>query len=1177
MCEPHATVVTLLSQNCFFPLLVGVHFGREMCFHDSHSDPLPSGSISGSVYHARASAVELAAFLLQVNPGPIILDFRIWGGRFGHLIFVCQGANFVQGVGTGSQNQVFPRRLVFELGVLDPVDMGRTAGKLEDFERTIDELRNSSHITAQQQKSQSSSYVARGVKGTIPRVRVQKNGFSFSNCLTKAIALSLFLQIKSGDFLPLEITNVVEQLPSNQLLADVQRLTGAIRLVTECLGCTVLQLMNMVMKQVALLLMAACCACLGESVLRDPRLLRHYSALRDLQQLGDAGAGQAATHMRVPLLALLGVQSSGKTSFLESIVGWAVGFTARGTATRCPVRYILRDGPNRRYSVAGRSVSTRGELRDAVAAHMTALGKTFTSEALIVTIEEPGQITLDVTDLPGLKDSGDPDFNQLRNITQKFLQDARTIPVVMCQASKSHETQHDLDILRELGLTFSNSLVIMNYFNKQLPDMTRVSQVNSYVLGQRGKFPNARFVMLHHKDGVDKERMSADELEDYIQQLPKKEQREFETHIERMEKDEELTKEAIESFGVSRAINHVQGILLDWMRDNCRDVISSLRGDVMRYEHNVNELQQMIAASNPREIKDGWRNYTLAYENIISMMQYGRIASMKLPQPLFQLGPRDKWAETRTVVSTYPEEIAKISVPKPPGWLETEALDGQLKGSYTGHQLHMRLGPHAAFSRLVRVLGYMLFSMQLEPLTEEEMMTKSGHSRDGATHSFNKHTVILQLVTHGLLQMQDVVAVTLQQVRAIYVAVLEKAHKSLEQFFPHIAHHRQFQKMLDDKYEELLMQKLTAGANAIHDRIVTKTRYFAVDLPNRILVLFGLTPMVQDVLVTNPASAYYNENKSDAERKSRRMPSRELDGVSKQRDALLAMKARLYEHQQRNPFSLIDFVEGGQQDLHQDEYRTINVDDINSIAHQYYMLVKGLLVLDIEGILDHDIFHPLENKEVLLRSMREEMLQAVSDLEDDEVNEMVGAGFQEMLQEQQDTNATLVKLKTVLAELEMVASTELASDALPSLEWFLLLSEAVSADVLAKAARAAKTDLVNLLRLPAHTVSTGSEPDVDHSFIRVTVRPASTRQGHESLRALIAEAEGKVSLGRVAEVSRDGEAILSTSKSRCLALNSNVSQPAKVANATHQAEGPQEDEAEAEAETDANIEDEGDM
>ena len=432
----------------------------------------------------------------------------------------------------------------------------------------------------------------------------------------------------------------------------------------------------------------------------------------------------------------------------------------------------------------------------------------------------------------------------------------------------------------------------------------------------------------------------------------------------------------------------------------------------------------------------------------------------------------------------------------------------------------------------------MLFSMQLEPLTEEEMMTKSGHSRDGATHSFNKHTVILQLVTYGLLQMQDIVAVTMQQVRVIYVGVLQKAHSSLKQFFPSVAHHEQFHKMLDAKYEELLMQKLMAGTHAIQDRIVTKTKYFAVDLPNRILVLFGLTPMVQDVLHTNPASAYYVENKSRADASSRkrlsRQPSHELPSVTSQRNALLAMKHRLFEHQQDSPFSLIDFVEGGQQDLHQDEYRTINVDDTNAVAHQYYTLVKGLLVLDIEGILDYDVFHPLENKEVLLRSMREEMLQAVSDLEDDEVNEMVGAGFRAMLQEQQDTNETLVKLKGVLSELEVAVSGR--SSEMPDLELFLLLFGNASVEVLEKAAKAAKMDVVNLLRLPTHTVSTRPEPDLSPNFIRVMVQPTSPRQGHDDLKALVAEVEGKVSLERVAQVVSIGEAILSTSKSKCITL-----------------------------------------
>ena len=167
-----------------------------------------------------------------------------------------------------------------------------------------------------------------------------------------------------------------------------------------------------------------------------------------------------------------------------------------------------------------------------------------------------------------------------------------------------------MDILRGLGLGFDRSLVIMNYFNKQLPDMTRVSQVNSYARGQRSKFPHVRFVMLHYQDGIDKESMSVEDLEDYIQQLPRKEQKSFDQHISRMEQDEALDPELADAFGVRRAISHVQSILMDWMRANSRDVLSS-RQDVTRHEHNLNQLEDMLEANNADKIKDAWRNSTV--------------------------------------------------------------------------------------------------------------------------------------------------------------------------------------------------------------------------------------------------------------------------------------------------------------------------------------------------------------------------------------------------------------------------------------------------------------------------------------------------------------------------------------------------------------------------------------
>ena len=120
----------------------------------------------------------------------------------------------------------------------------------------------------------------------------------------------------------------------------------------------------------------------GNGLVGSHSLLRAYSALRDLHELHDKQSATTTT-MQVPLLALLGVQSSGKTSMVDSIVGWPVGYTSRGTATRCPVRYILRGSPNRTYSVAGRPVLDRSGLRAAVQAHMEALAKSagFTSKA----------------------------------------------------------------------------------------------------------------------------------------------------------------------------------------------------------------------------------------------------------------------------------------------------------------------------------------------------------------------------------------------------------------------------------------------------------------------------------------------------------------------------------------------------------------------------------------------------------------------------------------------------------------------------------------------------------------------------------------------------------------------------------------------------------------------------
>ena len=134
--------------------------------------------------------------------------------------------------------------------------------------------------------------------------------------------------------------------------------------------------------------------------------------------------------IQIPVLVATGGQSSGKTSFIETLVGFPVGFTDRKTGNRCPSRYILRSGASHRWTVGGRSLNTRTAVREAVREHMKALEPHFSSEVLVIGIEEPDMIDLDIIDLVGTKDRGEPDYQEIVNIVRPFLSDPNVIPVV---------------------------------------------------------------------------------------------------------------------------------------------------------------------------------------------------------------------------------------------------------------------------------------------------------------------------------------------------------------------------------------------------------------------------------------------------------------------------------------------------------------------------------------------------------------------------------------------------------------------------------------------------------------------------------------------------------------------------------------------------------------------------
>lgn len=320
---------------------------------------------------------------------------------------------------------------------------------------------------------------------------------------------------------------------------------------------------------------------------------------------------------------------------------------------------------------------------------------------------------------------------------------------------------------------------------------------------------------------------------------------------------------------------------------------------------------------------------TAGFEKMLARMDQDENTPMELPQENYPLGPKYESATISQVKSTYREELmqAQLQVSRPDGWLDIDSLAKELKDSHTGKSLNYRLSPEAAFARLKSILSFVIFTQPLEKLSEEEIVSKSGYSRDGVTHSFNKHKLMKQWVTSGLVRMQSFVPFALQQILVIHTMSLKSVHASLAPFFPLAARHEAFHQKLNTAYEGLLRDSLKEAKKEIDARIMARTTYVP-DLPSRHMILAGLTPMLQD------------------ETKASR-------------------------------FEPIDFVEGGHQDWYQGEYRRVNVKELNRVAEQYFTIVKGHLVLEIESILDSTVLHePLKTKEKIRNSMREVMLEA---------------------------------------------------------------------------------------------------------------------------------------------------------------------------------------------------------
>ena len=91
--------------------------------------------------------------------------------------------------------------------------------------------------------------------------------------------------------------------------------------------------------------------------------------------------------------------------------------------------------------------------------------------------------------------------------------------------------------MEDIGFDASRGIIICNYFNKQAGEIYRSSDLNDYISGYFRKFGRNKvfFLMLHYKDGINKDEMVFAELQEFYSSLPENEAAAFQQKIRELE------------------------------------------------------------------------------------------------------------------------------------------------------------------------------------------------------------------------------------------------------------------------------------------------------------------------------------------------------------------------------------------------------------------------------------------------------------------------------------------------------------------------------------------------------------------------------------------------------------------------------------------------------------------
>lgn len=722
-------------------------------------------------------------------------------------------------------------------------------------------------------------------------------------------------------------------------------------------------------------------------ILQNPQLMEAYTAMKTAVEAVNQDLpenGETLEAIACPSLVVTGTQSAGKTTFIETMTGFPVGPTTRGTGTRCPVRYILRPSLTPFYKVDGQKVDSRYSLRQAVSKKMKTYQERgeFSDKAIEVQICEEQVLNIDITDLPGLKTEGDEDQSKISDIVSKHLCRPDVIPVVLTYAQKSPDNQHDMQPLLKAGLKLENSIVIVNGVNDTLRHIYTVPEINNYFREYRecGFFKGSRavrFVMFLPtlKQTVNVESMGPQQIEQFYNDLPDKEMQDLQDYLNSKDVDGDyfgLDASVTSAFGVSSAHQALLDVLQNWTESNgektahvLQDRLAPLAAQRRRIEAEIGKRKVRLA-----ETETNISAYADKYLSTMAKLRKNEEVTMEshdrtsnFPGVLAPFGKSRIGAYTyEQEVKMLPSNVAGASTDPYAVWKPLDVLKQKLGVSHTGQSLDQKLTCDAAIRRLIRLVSFQIMDRPLDPYSLDQIASKH-KSPGGLMNQAAPATIIQDLVSRQLREVfQEVFPRLLEHVRVLCEIPTRHSHQALEEaFHQDVSKLHDLQDELDVTFSRWLDTALANCNDHLNAMLKEKMTSFPVDIDCKMIQLLRLAPLddsrdiIPDLVGAEPGDASARDPVEEDPDECRTPKKQDFQtGDHKQTlgyDVYKKVRAVIQQvHPKKDAqlAAIIDFVEGGLTGIPAAEWRE-EAAVVNKIGEKFFLILKGQMVMELQS------------------------------------------------------------------------------------------------------------------------------------------------------------------------------------------------------------------------------------